>query len=123
MKKLTILIAIMTSLVLSACHPSTKKETTSCSITSDSIVICKGKLIMGHEAYSFTPEKDSVTYWVIDRSGELKKYYEAALPANAQPYTSVPAELKIKKLGPSEEGFAAEYDGVIEVKEIIHVGK
>lgn len=57
MKKLTILIAIMTSLVLSACHPSTKKETTSCSITSDSIVICKGKLIMGHEAYSFTPEK------------------------------------------------------------------
>lgn len=78
---------------------------------------------MGHEAYSFTPEKDTVTYWVIDQTGELKKCYETALPQNARPYTPVPAELKIKILGPLDEGFAAEYDGAIEVKEIIHVGK
>jgi len=133
MKKLTILTTIAASLILSACHPSAQKETTTddavlqktpgISTATDSVMVCKGYLIMGHEAYSFTPEKDTVTYWVIDRSEELKKHYEAALPVNAKPYTPVPAELKIKKLGPSDEGFASEYDGVIEIHEIIHVGK
>ena len=123
MKKTTALTTITASLILSACHPSVQKETNSNSIISDSTVICKGCLIMGHEAYSFTPEKDTVTYWVIDQTGELKKCYETALPQNARPYTPVPAELKIKILGPLDEGFAAEYDGAIEVKEIIHVGK
>ena len=77
---------------------------------------------MGHEAYSFTPEGDTLSYWVVDRSGELKKRYEAALPAGSQPYTPVSAELKVKMMGPSSEGFAADYDGVVEVLQIIRVG-
>lgn len=77
---------------------------------------------MGHEAYSFTPEGDTLSYWVVDRSGELKQRYEAALPAGAQPYTPVSAELKVKMMGPSSEGFAADYDGVVEVQQIIRVG-
>ena len=78
---------------------------------------------MGHEAYSFTPDGDTLSYWVVDRSGELKKRYEEVLPAGAEPYTPVSAELKVKMLGPSSEGFAAEYDGVVEVQAIIHVGE
>lgn len=89
----------------------------------DSVVTCSGRLVMGHEAYSFTPDGDTLAYWVVDRSGELKKRYEAALPEGAEPYTPVSAELKVKLMGSSDEGFAAEYDGVVEVQEIIRVGK
>lgn len=78
---------------------------------------------MGHEAYSFTPDGDTLSYWVVDRSGELKKRYEEALPADAKPYTPVSAELKVKMMEPSSEGFAAEYDGVVEVQAIIRVGE
>ncbi|WP_288315910.1 hypothetical protein [uncultured Mediterranea sp.] len=93
------------------------------SAVSDSVVTCSGRLVMGHEAYSFTPDGDTLSYWVVDRSGELKKRYEEALPADAKPYTPVSAELKVKMMGPSSEGFAAEYDGVVEVQAIIRVGE
>lgn len=49
--------------------------------------------------------------------------YEAALPAEAKPYTPVPAELKVNVRGFSSEGFAAEYPGVLEVMEILKVGQ
>ena len=77
----------------------------------------------GHEAYSFTPDADTTAYWVVDKSGELKKRYEAALPSNAKPYTAIPAKLKVRIQGPSSEGFAAEYAGVMEVMEIEEVGE
>lgn len=89
----------------------------------DSIQVLHGQLIMGHEAYSFTPDADTTAYWVVDKSGELKKRYEAALPSDAKPYTAIPAKLKIRIQGPSSEGFAAEYAGVMEVMEIEEVGE
>lgn len=89
----------------------------------DSIQILHGQLIMGHETYSFTPDEDTTAYWVIDKSGELKKRYEAALPSDAEPYTAIPAKLKVRIQGPSSEGFAAEYAGVMEVMEIEEVGE
>lgn len=92
-------------------------------VEADSVLTCSGRLVMGHEACSFTPDGDTLAYWVIDRSGELKKLYEAALPEGAGPYTPVSAELKVRLMGPSDEGFAAEYDGVAEVEEIIRVGE
>lgn len=39
----------------------------------DSIQVLHGQLIMGHEAYSFTPDADTTAYWIVDKSGELKK--------------------------------------------------
>ena len=78
---------------------------------------------MGHEAYSFTPDADTTAYWVIDKSGDLKKRYEAVLPSDAKPYTAIPAKLKVRIQGPSSEGFAAEYAGVIEVLGIDGVGE
>ena len=64
-----------------------------------------------------------MAYWVVDKSGELKKRYEAALPSDAKPYTAIPAKLKVRIQGPSSEGFAAEYAGVMEVMEIKEVGE
>lgn len=104
MKKQVFFFLMGTALCLFSCRPSSRtseatdvhEETT----VSDSVQTCKGRLIMGHEAYSFTPEGDTLSYWVVDRSGELK----------------------VKMMGPSSEGFAADYDGVVEVQQIIRVG-
>lgn len=127
MKKLTVLFVVSAGLWLAACRPAAQKQEGSVqqetSAVSDSVVTCSGRLVMGHEAYSFTPDGDTLSYWVVDRSGELKKRYEEVLPADAEPYTPVSAELKVKMLGPSSEGFAAEYDGVVEVQAIIRVGE
>lgn len=127
MKKLTVLFVVSAGLWLAACRPAAQKQDGSVqqetSAVSDSVVTCSGRLVMGHEAYSFTPDGDTLSYWVVDRSGELKKRYEEALPADAKPYTPVSAELKVKMMGPSSEGFAAEYDGVVEVQAIIRVGE
>lgn len=89
----------------------------------DSVQVLHGQLIMGHEAYSFTPDADTVAYWIIDKSGKLKKRYEAALPSGEKNYTAIPTRLKVRILGPTSEGFAAEYAGVMEVMEISGVGE
>lgn len=126
MKKLAVLFVVSAGLCMAACRPAAQKQegnVQEVSAVSDSVITCSGRLVMGHEAYSFTPDGDTLSYWVVDRSGELKKRYEEALPADAEPYTPVSAELKVKMLGPSSEGFAAEYDGVVEVQEIIRVGE
>ena len=126
MKKLAVLFVVSAGLCIAACRPAAQKQegnVQEVSAVSDSVITCSGRLVMGHEAYSFTPDGDTLSYWVVDRSGELKKRYEEALPAGAEPYTPVSAELKVKMLGPSSEGFAAEYDGVVEVQAIIRVGE
>lgn len=126
MKKLAVLFVVSAGLCMAACRPAAQKQegnVQEVSAVSDSVITCSGRLVMGHEAYSFTPDGDTLSYWVVDRSGELKKRYEEALPADAKPYTPVSAKLKVKMLGPSSEGFAAEYDGVVEVQAIIRVGE
>ena len=126
MKKLAVLFVVSAGLCMAACRPAEQKQegnVQEVSAVSDSVITCSGRLVMGHEAYSFTPDGDTLSYWVVDRSGELKKRYEETLPVDAKPYTPVSAELKVKMLGPSSEGFAAEYDGVVEVQAIIRVGE
>lgn len=126
MKKLAVLFVVSAGLCMAACRPAAQKQegnVQEVSAVSDSVITCSGRLVMGHEAYSFTPDGDTLSYWVVDRSGELKKRYEETLPVDAEPYTPVSAELKVKMLGPSSEGFAAEYDGVVEVQAIIRVGE
>ena len=126
MKKLAVLFVVSAGLCMAACRPAAQKQegnVQEVSAVSDSVITCSGRLVMGHEAYSFTPDGDTLSYWVVDRSGELKKRYEETLPVDAKPYTPVSAELKVKMMGPSSEGFAADYDGVVEIQEIIRVGE
>lgn len=121
-----ILIPLAGLCLLTACNPSSHQQTEKSvtqTVNTDSIQVVHGQLIMGHEAYSFTPDADTTAYWVVDKSGELKKRYETALPSDAKPYTAIPAKLKIRIQGPSSEGFAAEYAGVMEVMEIEEVGE
>lgn len=77
----------------------------------------EGRLIIGHEVYSFVADGDTADYWVIDKSGELEKQYDE-LTKGQKNGTPVHAVLEVKDMGKSDEGFAAEYDGVLHVTEV-----
>lgn len=124
MKKIIFLFAGLS--LLSACHSGKQQPADSSgtqAVSTDSLQVLHGQLIMGHETQSFTADGDSTAYWITDPSGQLETQYKAALSPEAPPYTSVPAQLKVRLKAPATEGFAAEYDGVMEVVEILSVGK
>ena len=82
------------------------------------IVKAKGKLIIGHESRSFTATGDTHSYWVKDDTNTLIQEYDKVTQGtkNGKP---VHAELEVVDLGKSEEGFAANYNGVYLVTKII----
>lgn len=49
----------------------------------------------------------------------VQQEYERVVPDGMKNYTPVRVEMKVKYLGKSDEGFAAEYDGVYEVLELL----
>ena len=88
----------------------------------DSVVHLRGRVVMAHEVRSFIPEGDTAEYWIVDRSGALEREYDRVTGGqkNGSP---AEAELKVRYKGPSDEGFAAEYEGVFEVVELVSIGK
>ncbi len=88
----------------------------------DSLVTLRGRVVLAHEVRAFTPEGDTTEYWIVDRSGALERAYDRVTGGqkNGKPAW---AGLKVRYKGPSDEGFAAEYEGVFEVEEVISVDK
>ena len=88
----------------------------------DSIVHLRGRVVLGHEVRAFIPEGDTVEYWIVDRSGALEREYDRKTGGqkNGMPAR---AELKARCKGPTDEGFAAGYEGVFEVVEVLSVEK
>ena len=74
----------------------------------------KGELVIGHETRTFVACNDTTLYWVVDPSGKLLQEYDQATQGTRNGYPAY-AELQIKDMGPSGEGFAAQYAGVYEV--------
>lgn len=98
------------------CGPKSASERT------DSIMGLRGQVVLAHEVRAFVPEGDTTEYWIVDRSGTLERAYDSVTGGqkNGQP---VRAELKVRYTGPSDEGFAADYEGVFEVVEVLSVEK
>ena len=103
MKKL--LIIALSSVLLSSC--------------SDNIKEVEGTVRLGHEVRAFTDNKDQKEYWLLDKSGNLEKAYQEAIHSKIMNYQPVRAKLKVQPRKKSEDGFAAEYDGTYEVKQIL----
>ncbi len=79
----------------------------------------KGMIVFGHEVSSFAPCGSSKVFWINDLAdGKLNKLYNEKVGENPTPYTPVAAELVLKKVEDAKDGFAAEYDGVVELIEI-----
>lgn len=88
----------------------------------DSVSLLRGRVVLAHEVRAFIPEGDTVEYWIVDRSGALERAYDRVTDGqkNGKPAW---AELKVRYKGPSDEGFAADYEGVFEVEEVLSVEK
>ena len=74
----------------------------------------KGELVIGHETRLFVSTNDTTLYWIVDPSGNLLQEYDNATQGTRSGYP-VYAELQIKSMGKSGEGFAAHYAGVYQV--------
>ena len=77
----------------------------------------KGQLIIGHEVRSFTAEGDSCSYWIIDQTKELIQKYDE-ITKGSKNGTPVYVELDVIDMGKTDEGFAADYEGVYSVTKI-----
>lgn len=80
--------------------------------------ILKGELTIGHEVRAFTPCWGDIDYWVIDKTGTMLKLYEALTEGKAK-YTPIFVEIEIVDKGKSDDGFAADYEGVYEIVRIL----
>lgn len=80
----------------------------------------RGELVIGHEVRTFTSCGDTMVYWVKDLTGKLLPTYDNATQGTRNGYPAY-AELQIRNMGKSYEGFAAGYAGVYEVTEVREV--
>lgn len=85
---------------------------------SNQTLSIKGKLSIGHEVRSFTATGDSVSYWIVDKTGKLMQKYNR-VTNGIKNGTSVYVELEVIDMGPSNDGFAADYAGVYYVIRIV----
>lgn len=119
--KAKILFLMVSALLVASCTGGRQNKVSQAESPEPTPVLVRGKLVLGHEARSFTAEGDTVDYWIIDKTEKLDSLYEAATKESTQPYTPVHAELKVVDAGKAEDGFAADYDGTYKVVEIIKV--
>ena len=77
-------------------------------------------MVIGHEVRTFTSCGDTMVYWVKDLTEKLLPTYDNATQGTRNGYPAY-AELQIRNMGKSYEGFAAGYAGVYEVTEVREV--
>lgn len=129
MKMYPILLPAL-ALILSSCNgkQSDNKAEKSCTqpvsteVKMDTVTVI-GQLTMGHEVRTFKADNDTIEYWFIDNTGKVKEMYEEIVPEGMKNYTPVKAELKVVKKEKSDDGFAADYDGVLEIVEVVKMAK
>ena len=80
----------------------------------------RGHLVLGHEVRSFTPCENKVEYWVLDQTGgDIWKVYQNL---THQPYQPIYVEV-LGHLGPPpSDGFGADYDRQVTVRELRRAG-
>lgn len=83
-------------------------------------VIFKGLYTVGNEVNTFQDcsSRDQV-YWVNDSIASLRKHYENATKSFSYPYESVYVEVKGYLAGRSKLGYAADYENVLVITEVI----
>ncbi len=78
-----------------------------------------GLLTLGHEVSVFTPCNSAKSYWVKDSpDGKLKQRYQEKIAEQLTPYTPVMATLTVNNIGKASEGFAEQYESVLEIVKI-----
>ncbi len=89
-------------------------------LSPDILYTLEGVLCMGHEVRSFKPDGSEEEFWFVDKTGTLDDLYDKTTGGqkNGKP---VKATLKVEYNGKWDDGFAADYDGVYLVREILRL--
>ena len=89
-------------------------------LSPDILYTLEGVLCMGHEVRSFKPDGSEEEFWFVDKTGTLDDLYDKTTGGqkNGKP---VKATLKVEYNGKWDDGFAADYDGVYLVREVLRL--
>lgn len=87
-------------------------------LSKDILYEKEGILTIAHEVRSFRPDGENAEYWIVDKTGILMQEYDR-LTAGDKNGIPVRARLKLEYNGKWDDGFAAEYDGVFFVRQVI----
>ena len=74
----------------------------------------RGYLIWGHEVHEFRPCGSDTSFWVVDETGELGQRFLDE-KSGSEPYPEIYAELLGDMEPPPEDGFGADYQGMLRV--------
>ncbi|PIE43453.1 MAG: hypothetical protein CSA50_04895 [Gammaproteobacteria bacterium] len=88
---------------------------------ADQAAAVAGVYTYGHEVEAFMPCNLDKDYWITGQGAVLNTLKEASLAKSKQlkkPYQGIYAELRLALLPEAEDGFAADYDGVVEALEV-----
>lgn len=90
-------------------------------LSEDVLYTLSGTLLIGHEVRSFRPDGGD-EFWFVDRTGRLEQMYDSVTGGekNGEPCRAI---LKVEYNGRWDEGFAADYDGVFFVREVVDLKK
>jgi uncharacterized protein YecT (DUF1311 family) len=80
-----------------------------------------GHYAFGHEVESFQPCGSGLAYWVVGSSDVLDLLHSEHAARVDEPYEPVYAALRAVSQPPASDGFAADYDGLIRVTEVVDV--
>ena len=84
--------------------------------------LVKGIYFWGPEVETISPCNTNQTFWLDGSEGALAPLEEMALDkANRanEAYQPIYAELRVVRKGQATDGFAVEYDGVVELQEVV----
>jgi hypothetical protein len=82
-----------------------------------------GHYIYGHEANSFQPCGGEKVYWVSGSDKMLELMAKKYSKLTTEPHEEVFAQIVGQQLGKATDGFAMDYDGQIQVIELIFMKK
>lgn len=82
----------------------------------------EGEVCIGHEVRAFRPADSDKEYWIVDKTGELNRLYDEMTHGqkNGKPLR---ATLRMEYDGQWDNGFAADYDGVFLIWQIVQLGE
>lgn len=80
-----------------------------------------GCYVRGHEVNVFSPVDQDSTFWVTGPTDVLQQLRAKHDSLTRRPYQAVVAEVIATRSTVSRDGFARDYDGLLEVQRIVEV--
>ena len=87
------------------------------------VTLVKGIYTWGSEVETFSPCNTNKTYWLEGSDAMLVPLQEMALKkadANNEAYQPIYVELQAAQAGKATDGFAADYDGLMQLHQVVH---